>query len=56
MKPGHIALSLILISLAFLAMSFLTSCASLGSPQFCVKSDYGTFCYSLPELPPPAGK
>jgi hypothetical protein len=53
MKPGHIAIGLIIISLAFAAMAFLTGCQSLGASQVCVKTDYGTFCYSLPELPKP---
>lgn len=48
MKPGHIALGLIIISLAFAAMAFLTGCQSLGTPQVCVRTDYGTFCYEMP--------
>jgi hypothetical protein len=49
MKTGHIALGLIIISLsfAFAAMSFLTGCQSLGTPQVCVRTDYGTFCYEM---------
>jgi len=29
-------------------MAFLTGCQSLGTPQVCVRTDYGTFCYELP--------
>ena len=47
MKPGHIALGLIIISLAFAAMAFLTGCQSLGTPQVCGRTDYGTFCYEM---------
>ena len=47
MKTGHIALGLIIISLAFAAMAFLTGCQSLGTPQVCVRTDYGTFCYEM---------
>ena len=47
MKTGHIALGLIIISLAFAAMAFLTGCQSLGTPQVCVRTDHGTFCYEM---------
>ena len=53
MTPPRLALALILLSFALAAMAFLTGCQSLGTPQVCVKSDYGTFCYELPELPKP---
>jgi hypothetical protein len=53
MNPPRLALALILISFALAAMAFLTGCQSLGNAQVCVKSDYGTFCYELPELPKP---
>lgn len=53
MNPKHVAIALILLSFAFAAMAFLTGCQSLGTPQVCVKTDYGTFCYELPELPAP---
>jgi len=49
MKPRRIALAMILISMGFLALAFLTGCAGLGSPQVCVKTDYGTFCYEMPK-------
>jgi hypothetical protein len=49
MKPPRIALALIIISLACAAMAFLTGCQSLGTPQVCVRTDYGTFCYELPK-------
>lgn len=50
MKPGHIALGLIIISLAFAAMAFLTGCETLGVS---LQTDYGKFTYQLPELPKP---
>jgi len=53
MKTGHIALGLIIISLSVAAMAFLTGCKTLGSSQVCMKTEYGTFCYQLPELPKP---
>lgn len=57
MKPAHIAFGMVLLSLAMLAMAFLTGCAGgLGSPQVCLKTDYGTFCYALPEMPTPSTK
>jgi hypothetical protein len=46
MKPEKIALSLILISFAFLAMSFLTGCSTLG---ISLQTDYGRLTYELPE-------
>jgi hypothetical protein len=46
MKPEKIALGLILISIAFLAMAFLTSCTTLG---ISLQTDYGMFTYELPE-------
>jgi hypothetical protein len=49
MKPGHIALGLIIISLT-LAMAFLTGCKTLGVS---LHTDYGKFSYQLPELPKP---
>jgi hypothetical protein len=53
MNSPRIALALILLSLACAAMAFLTGCKTLGTSQVCVKTDYGTFCYQLPELPKP---
>jgi hypothetical protein len=47
MKPSRIALGLIVLSLACAAMAFLTGCQSLGTPQVCVRTDYGTFCYEM---------
>jgi hypothetical protein len=46
MKPGHIALGLIIISFAFLAMAFLTGCTTLG---ISLQTDYGRLTYELPE-------
>jgi hypothetical protein len=45
MKPQKIALGLILISLAFLAMAFLTGCTTLG---ISLDTDYGRLTYELP--------
>jgi hypothetical protein len=53
MNSPRIALALILLSLACAAMAFLTGCKTLGNSQVCVRTDYGTFCYQLPELPKP---
>lgn len=49
MNPKQIAIALILLSFALAAMAFLTGCQSLGTPQVCVRTDYGTFCYELPK-------
>jgi hypothetical protein len=46
MKPQKIALGLILISIAFLAMAFLTGCTTLG---ISLQTDYGILTYELPE-------
>jgi hypothetical protein len=46
MKPNQIALVLILISLAFLAMAFLSGCTTLGVS---LETDYGRLTYELPE-------
>jgi hypothetical protein len=32
-------------------ISFITGCSSFGTPEFCLKTDYGSFCYTLPEMP-----
>ena len=45
MKPNQLALVLILISLVFLTMSFLTGCSTLG---ISLQTDYGMFTYELP--------
>ena len=52
MKSGHVALGLVLILLG-VAVALLSGCAGMDSPQFWMRIDYGTFCYSLPELPKP---
>ena len=46
MNAKQIALGMILISFAFLAMAFLTSCTTLG---ISLQTDYGMFTYELPE-------
>jgi hypothetical protein len=53
MNPRRIAAGMIIFAFVCLAMAFLTGCAGIGSPQVCLKTDYGTFCYALPELPKP---
>jgi hypothetical protein len=50
-SPAQIATTGLLIGYIFVTISFLTGCSSLGSPQVCLKTDYGTFCYQLPEIP-----
>lgn len=51
MTPARLAASLLLLGWIFIACAFLSGCSGFGSPQFCVKTDYGTFSYSLPEMP-----
>ena len=46
MNAKKIALGMILMSFAFLAMSFLTGCSTLG---ISLQTDYGRFVYELPE-------
>jgi hypothetical protein len=46
MNPKQIALGLIIISLSFLAMAFLTGCETLG---ISLQTDYGRLTYELPE-------
>ena len=46
MKPQKMALGLILISFAFLALAFLTGCATLGVS---LETQYGRFTYELPK-------
>lgn len=48
MKPAQIAFGLILIIFTIGLALLMTSCADIGKPQFCVKTEYGEFCYSLP--------
>jgi hypothetical protein len=46
-----IAFAAIVIAFFLILLSFITGCASIGTPQICVKTDYGSFCYQLPEMP-----
>lgn len=46
MKPEKIAFGMIVISFAFLALAFLTSCTTLGVS---LETDYGRLTYELPE-------
>jgi hypothetical protein len=50
MKPKKIAVGMIVLSFMFLGMAFLTGCSALGQPTFCVETQYGKFCYELPEI------
>jgi hypothetical protein len=50
MSARTIALWMIVISFAFLGMAFLTSCAGFNNPSVCLKTDYGTLCYELPDI------
>ena len=50
MNAKTVALWMILVSFAFLGMAFLTSCAGFKNPSLCVKTDYGTLCYELPDI------
>ena len=51
--PFQIVISLLATAFAVGALLLLGGCAGIGSPQLCLKTDYGTFCYQLPELPAP---
>jgi hypothetical protein len=46
MSAKQMALGLILISFAFLALAFLTGCATLGVS---LETQYGRFTYELPK-------
>jgi hypothetical protein len=50
MKPKKIVIVMIVISFVFLGMAFLTGCSALGQPTICVETQYGKFCYELPEI------
>ena len=50
MNAKKIALWMVLLSFAFLGMAFLTSCAGFQNPSVCLKTDYGTLCYELPDI------
>jgi hypothetical protein len=49
--PAQLAAALLASAFAAGALLLLGGCASFGSPQLCLKTDYGTFCYALPEIP-----
>jgi hypothetical protein len=51
--PAQIVLGLLATAFSVGALLLLGGCASIGSPQLCLKTDYGNFCYQLPELPKP---
>jgi hypothetical protein len=46
--PAQLAAAMLASAFAAGALLLLGGCASLGSPQLCLKTDYGTFCYELP--------
>jgi len=50
MNAKQIAVSMIVVSFIFLGIAFLTGCTALGQPTFCVETQYGKFCYELPEI------
>jgi len=50
MSAKKIALWMIIFSFACATMAFLTSCAGFNNPSVCLKTDYGTFCYELPDI------
>ena len=50
MKPKQIVVAMIVTSFIMLGMAFLTGCAGFKNPSVCLKTDYGTFCYELPEI------
>jgi len=50
MNAKQIAVSMIVVSFIFLGMAFLTGCSALGQPNICVETQYGKFCYELPEI------
>lgn len=51
--PAQIVTGLFAAAFAVGALLLLGGCAGMGSPQLCLKTDYGNFCYQLPELPKP---
>ena len=51
--PAQIVTALLASAFAVGALLLLGGCAGIGSPQLCLKTDYGNFCYQLPELPKP---
>ena len=50
MNARKIALWMIVLSFAFLGMAFLTSCSGFNNPSVCLRSQYGTLCYELPDI------
>jgi hypothetical protein len=50
MKPKKIVVAMIVTSFIMLGMAFLTGCAGFGQPTLCVETQYGKFCYELPEI------
>jgi hypothetical protein len=50
MKPKQIVAAMIVTSFIMLGMAFLTGCSVLGQPNVCIETQYGKFCYELPEI------
>lgn len=46
-----IAFGIVVAAFFLLLIFFVTGCSSFGTPQVCVKTDWGSFCYQLPEMP-----
>ena len=53
MKPKKIVVAMIVTSFIMLGITFLTGCSVLGvlgQPNVCIETQYGKFCYELPEI------
>lgn len=50
MKTRNLAAAILIAIFAALGTLLLSSCAGVGTPRFCVETEYGKFCYELPEL------
>jgi hypothetical protein len=50
-QAKDIAFGMVVIAFFVILISLITGCSSFGTPEFCVKTDYGSFCYTLPEMP-----
>ena len=55
-QAKDIAFGMVVIAFFVILISLITGCSSFGTPEFCVKTDYGSFCYTLPEMPALKGK
>lgn len=50
MKPKKSAAFILAVLFAAIGTLLLSSCAGVGTPRVCVETQYGNFCYELPEL------